>query len=389
MLTLPFAHKHEKVIVIADVASDSAGACIALVRDDEPATIICAERSELTFDEKSPHQTGTNIISALEDASAKVMRVYSKLHGKGSPLPISSVHAILHTPLITSYTTSAAASFEQEEYITEDAIKGLTRTAFESKKELDKSRLFEAGAASIELNGYRTGRPVGKHAHSVSVATLISECEPELRAKVTDSLRKSFGVQNPVLHSDIRALLLATHMNPLNANRHLIVDVSGDSTNFLVIHKDIAAEHIVVEEGVRTMLKRIVGKGMAEETLSLMRMAARDACSTPACEQLNASLARVEAELVKTFGEAFGKLVADRRLPNDLVLIVAPDFAPWMSNFFSRLDFGQFTVTTRQFATRTLSPEDLGTSVAQNASPRVDAWFALGTALGSAQEQST
>ena len=217
----------------------------------------------------------------------------------------------------------------------------------------------------------------------------MSECEPELRAKVTDNLRKSFGIQNPILHSDTRALLLATHMNPLHANRHLIVDVSGDSTNCLVIHKDTAAEHIAVPEGTRTILKRIVGKGMAEETLSLMRMVARDACGTPACEQLNASLVRVETELAKTFGEAFGKLMSLRRLPNDLVLIVAPDFAPWMSNFFSRLDFGQFTVTTRQFATRTLSPGDLGTFVAQNASPKVDAWFALGTALGSAQEQST
>ena len=389
MFSLPFTHKREKVIAVADIASDSAGACIALVRDDEPASIICAERSELTFDEKSPHQTGTNIISALDDAGAKVMRLYSKLQEKGASRPISSVHAVLHTPLITSHATSAVASFQQEEHITEDIIKGLARTAFESKKELDKSRLFEAGAASFELNGYRTAKPVGKHAHTISVATLMSECEPELRAKVTDSLRKSLGIQNPVLHSDTRALLLATHMNPLHANRHLIVDVSGDSTNCLVIHKDTAAEHIAVPEGTRTILKRIVGKGMAEETLSLMRMVARDACGTPACEQLNASLVRVETELAKTFGEAFGKLMSLRRLPNDLVLIVAPDFAPWMSNFFSRLDFGQFTVTTRQFATRILSPGDLGTFVAQNASPKVDAWFALGTALGSAQEQST
>src|SRR3989344_4660763 len=282
MFSLPFTQKREKVIAVADIASDSAGACIALVRDDDPASIICAERSELTFDEKSPHQTNTNIISALDDAGAKVMRVYAKSGIRGTPKPVSAVHAILHTPLVTSHSANSAASFEREEHITEDAIKKLTRAALESKKELDRSRLFEAGAASFELNGYRTAKPVGKHAHTISVATLMSECESELRTKVTESLRKSFGVQNPVLHSDTRALLLATHMNPLHANRHLIVDVSGDSTNCLVIHKDTAAEHIAVPEGTRTILKRIVGKGMAEETLSLMRMVARDACGTPA-----------------------------------------------------------------------------------------------------------
>ncbi|MDO8521912.1 MAG: hypothetical protein Q7S08_01340 [bacterium] len=386
MFSLPFAHKREKVIAIADVASDSAGACIALVRDNEPASIICAERSSLSYDEKSPEQTEAGVLSLLEDASAKVLRTYSKLPGKSAARAISSVHAIIHTPLITSQTSSAVTSFEQEESITKDIIGNLAKSALSSGKMLESSRLFEAGVASVELNGYRTGKPIGKHAHNVSVATLTSECEPELRAQITERLRKGFGVQNPVLHSDTRALLHVTHMNPVHTNRHFIIDVSGNSTNCIVIHKDTAAEHIVVSEGVRTILKRIVGNGMAEETLSLMRMVSRDACNTPACDQLNASLARVETELVKIFGEAFGKLMSVRRLPNDLVLIVNPDFAPWMNNFFSRIDFGQFTVTTRQFAVHTLGAGDLGASVAQHPSPKVDAWLTLGTALGGAQE---
>ena len=389
MFSLPFARKHEKVIAIADIASDSAGACIALVRDNEPASIICAERSALSYDEKSPEQTESGILSLLEEASTKVMSVYSKLSTARAPVSVSSVHAIIHTPLVTSQTSRATTSFEREEPITKDVIANLAQSSMSAEKKQNKPGLFEAGVASIELNGYRTGRPVGKHAHGVSVATLTSECEPDLRAKITESLRKSFGLQNPELHSDTRALLHAIHMNPLHTNRHLVVDVSGDSTNCLVIHKDTAAEHIAVPEGTRTILRRITGKGMPEETLSLLRMASRDACSTPACEALNASLARTETDLVKIFGEAFGTLMSERRLPNDLVLIVAPDFAPWMSNFFSRIDFGQFTVTTRQFAIRTLSPADMHTSIAPNASPKVDAWFTLGTALAGAQAQAT
>ncbi len=389
MLPLPFAHKREKVIAIADISSDSAGACIALVRDGAPAAILCAERSSLTYDDKTPEQTITGILSLLEDAAAKVLRVYSKLQNKRPIIPVSSVHAIIHTPLVTSQTARAETSFETEELITQDTIGSLARTALASQKELDKSRLFEAGVSSVDLNGYRTGRPVGKRAHAVSVATLISQCEPELRAQIIDTLRKGFGAQHPELHSDTRALLLGTHANSIRANIHLIVDMSGDSTNCVVIHKDAAAEHLVMPEGVRTILKRIVGNGIAEEKLSLMRMVSRDACSTSACEELNASLARVEPELVKIFGEAFSKLISERRLPNDLVLIVAPDFAPWLGNFFSRIDFGQFTVTARQFAVHTLTTEDMRASVAGNLGPKVDAWLSLGTALASAEEQST
>ncbi|MDO8552159.1 MAG: hypothetical protein Q7S01_01365 [bacterium] len=387
-MSLSFAHKRERVIAVADIASDSAGACIALVRDDAPASIICAERSSLTYDEKSPEQAITSILSLLEDASAKVMRIYSKLPN-ADKRPISSVHAIIHTPLVTSQTERADTSFKTEELITHNVIGNLARTALTGQKDLDKARLFEAGVASIELNGYRTGRPVGRRAHNVSVAALISQCEPELRAKIVDTLRKGFGVQNPVLHSDTRAILLGTHANSIRTNIHFTIDVSGYSTNCVVIHKDAAAEHLVVPEGVRTILKRIAGKGLAEEKLSLMKMVSRDSCTTTACEELNATLARVEPELVKIFGEAFSKLISERRMPNDLVLIVAPDFAPWMSNFFSRIDFGQFTVTARQFSVHALTPEAMRDSVSGNLGPKVDAWLSLGTALASADEKST
>lgn len=392
MLSLPLIHKREKVIAIADIDSDSAGACIALVRDGAPAAIICAERSALTFDERPKEQAVTSVLSLLEDATTKVLRVYSKLHSKGNPRPVSSVHAIIHSPLIISQTSLATTSFEHEKQITNEVIGGLAKEALAkltSEKGLDKSKLLEACVASIELNGYKTGKPVGKRAYIVSLATLTSECEPELQAKITETLRKGFGVQNPVLHSDTRALLLSLYKNPAHASRYLIVDMSGNSTNCIVIHNDAAAEHVSVPEGVRTILKRIVGKGMAEETLSLMRMTSRDVCDTPACEQLTASLAKVEPELVKVFGEAFSKLISERRLPNDLVLVVNQDFAPWMSNFFSRIDFGQFTVTTRQFAVHALTAEDMRDSVSGNLGPKVDTWFSLGTALGRSIEQST
>jgi hypothetical protein len=389
MLTLPFTHRSEKVIAIADIDGDSVGSCIAVVRDEAPASVICAERSSLTLDEKSPQQKISGVLSALEDASTKVMNVYSKLQPKAASRPVSSMHAIIHTPLIISQTSRAETSFPKDEVITKDIVGNLAKSAFSSRKAANSTSFFEAGVASIELNGYRTGKPIGKRAHSVSVAALISEGDLELKDKITENLRKGFGVQNPILHSDTRALLHAAHMNPMHTNRHLIVDVSGDSTNCLVIHKDTAAEHVVVPEGARTILKRIVGSGLAEETLSLMRMVSRDACSTPACEQLNESLARVETDLAKIFGEAFGKLMTLRRLPNDLMLIANPDFAPWLSNFFSRLDFGQFTVTTRQFAIRTLTPEDFAALVAHRSSPKMDAWLTIALALANTEEQST
>jgi hypothetical protein len=392
MLTLPFLHKNGKAVAVADISSDSVGACIALVNDGDPATIICAERMFLTFDDRPKEQSYSSILSLLEESATKIVRIYSKFSSTSGSMPVSAVHAIIHTPLVSSKTFVEKASFNGEKRITDNIIGDLAKSAIASlaeKKELDKANVFEASVVSIALNGYRTGKPVGKHASSVSVASLLSECEPKLRTGITEALRKGFGIHNPVLHSDIRALLLGAHKNHYSTNRYFVIDMSGNSTNCVVIHNDTESEHIIVPEGFRTILKRIAGKGLAEETLSLMRMVSRDACDTQACEQLNVSLAQAEQELMKIFGERFSKLISERRLPNDLVLIVAPDFAPWMSNFFSRIEFGQFTVTTGQFNVRVLTPEDMHESVSGNLGPKTDTWFSLGTALARSKMQST
>ncbi|HEY4514359.1 MAG TPA: hypothetical protein VJH69_03505 [Candidatus Paceibacterota bacterium] len=374
-----FAKRGQKVVAVADVGSDSVGVCIAKLNEAGPAWILASERAVLQFEDRTKEQMISGVLSLLSETAEKALAQYST---KANPAPVSEAYAIIKEPWASSTTSRVATSFDKEELITDGMIAELARKAPDVEKISDRKNIFEAGVVRIELNGYPAKKPIGKHAHMIEIAALVSECEPTIRNGVTEALQKTFPGAEIALHSGIRALLSVFHdwasspkpessrqvghtgagmafASDARTRHHFVVDVAGDSTNCVVIRKDIAAEHLATPEGVRTILKRVVGSGMTEEKISLMRMLMRDACSGPACDELRTSLSKAEPELARIFGETFSKLSAMRRLPNDLVLIVEPDLAPWLLKFFSRIDFCQFTSTTQPFAPTAVGQNDI------------------------------
>jgi len=82
-------------------------------------------------------------------------------------------------------------------------------------------------------------------------------------------------------------------------------------------------------------------------------MLERESASTESAEAVQKAVAASEQDLVKTFAEAIGSITAAERVANNLLLITHPDLEPWLSRFFSRIDFAQFTITTLPFAVHT------------------------------------
>lgn len=401
MLGLPSLHKKEKIIAVADIGSDSVGVCIAKTNPRGTVAVLSSERLILRFEERTREQTINGILSLLKEACDKTLSEYSRNSGRTGAKPVSAAYAIIHGPWADSKTVRAASSFDREERITDAMISGLAKQALEMEKDKAtppslpaeasaqagvRNRLFEASVVRIELNGYPTKKPDGKRARIVSVAALLSECEPAIRAGTEETLQRTFLVR-PNLRSGARALITVLNENPLHTHNHIVVDVAGESTDCIVIRKDVAAEHIAVPEGVRTILKRLTGSGMAEETLSLLRMVARDTCDSAECDKLNESLAKAESELVKIFGEAFGNLSAARKLPNELILIVESELSPWLSRFFARIDLGQFTVTGQPFSPLPLSAADLEGLAAAHAGALVYPDLAIAAAFVNSESQ--
>ncbi len=359
MLGMGTSSPHGKIFAVADIGSGSASVAICAASHGRPARIISAQSTVLPIGDRKGDATMTGVIAALSESANKALTA-AQATKIGH---IQNVYAIIRAPWTTSKAIRATKKFPTDEKINDAVINALAKEALGAEKDLDISKLLEASVVRVELNGYPTANPIGKHAHAVVVAAIASECDPRMKMAVEDTLSKVFS-SKPALRSGTRTLLTVLRERSSAYADYLIVDMTSEATSIISVHKGTPMGHVVVAEGTRTILKRVAGKGLPEETLTLIRMLAQDHCEDSACEAVKEGMARAEQDLIKTFGEAMAKLVTVRRLPRNLVLSAELPMAEWLSHFFSRIDFTQFTITAQPFSVEILSAEDLSTLVA-------------------------
>ena len=352
MSRISFAHKGGKRVAIADIGSASAGVAIVSLANGKPARIEMLHRATLPIEERSKEQTVVGITAALSEAAQKVMEAGKTLG------PVQSAYAIVREPWVRSKTIRTVKKFPKDEKVGKEMISELAKEALGGETEFNHSNLIEANVVRVELNGYPTAEPVGKKAHSVFLSALVSECEPSIKKASEETLARVFSTKC-IVRSGTAALLSVLRERSRSHTDYLVINMTGGASSMFVVHKGAPLEHALISEGTQTILKRVAGNKLPEETLSLIRMLARDHCEDAACDEIQAGMAKTEQELIRIFGEAMARLATSRRLPNTLVLAIEPDMAHWFTSFFSRIDFTQFTLTTQPFSVNVLSPEHL------------------------------
>ncbi|OGG49848.1 hypothetical protein A2763_01495 [Candidatus Kaiserbacteria bacterium RIFCSPHIGHO2_01_FULL_54_36] len=382
MFGIHLGGKHEKVIAVADIGSGSAAVALLARGDDNRMRILGAERRVLPYEERASEATVAGIGKQLVEAGQHVLERHKTKNGA---LP-SAVYAVIRAPWARSKTVRTRSKFEQETRITGDMIGGLAHQGLGEDTELDHNNILEASVIRVELNGYPTNQPEGKAAYDLSVAALISDCDPGMRSTLTSSLSQLFGAPTPLMRSGTHALLSVLRGRPGEPRNYLIVDMASEGTNLIVMRDGITADHAFIAEGKHSILKRITGSGMPEDTLSKLRMIARGDCNDPTCASISEAMGKAEPELVRVFGETMGKLVTRERLPNDLILATHGDLIPWLSTFFTRIDFTQFTTTTQPFQVDALEPADFAHWALPEAGVDVDTGLSIASALVNIEE---
>ena len=346
-----------------------------------------SSRAELPLENRSAEAVTAAIISLLGETAQKTLTAYSE-KAQGAK-HVESVYAIIHSPWVRSKTIRAVSRLPQETRIEKGVIDALARQALESDTEYDHNKILEASVIRVELNGYPTRQPVGKNAHLVAVSALLAECEPSIREGVAEVLAKTFACPPPTLRSDTRALLAVMRESTELSGESVIVNMSYEATNIMVIRKGVISETALVDEGSSSIVRKISGEKMPEETLTLIRLLTLDQCEDEACRGIAKAITTIEPGLVKAFGEVFGKLIITRRLPNILVLSAHEDLAPWLSHLFSRIDFAQFTLTTRPFSPTMLTLQALSNLTVFQPGVTPDVGLGVGAALVNMEERAS
>lgn len=376
----------KKLVAVVDVGSASAGVGILAINTAGPTTVVEYERVTLPYEDRSESALTTGVVTSLSEAGQKLLTRLAA--GPNKNHQITTVYAVIDAPWIRSHTVHAAKSFEKETRIIGAMIKEAATSAISTDTEIDKNHLIESTVVRVELNGYPTGSPVGKMAHRLSVAVLLSDCDATIQSGVAEALARLFPGAKQTLRSGSRALVSVMSVIPDLGKDCVILAVMAEATNVLVMRDGLATQHVQIPEGVRTIVKRISEKSSPEETLSLLRMIERDECTGDVCDTMTASMARVEIDLARVYGEALTKIAVPTRLPPDLILITHRDLIPWLSTFFARIDFTQCTLTAQPFSVHALGHEELAQRITSETAAPADIELLIAGALVNTEEQA-
>jgi hypothetical protein len=346
----PFERKKEKLIALADIGSADAG--VALIAVGETTRVITAQRESLPLEERPQETNASLVVQQLSSAGEKALASLAQSAFKGRS--IDAICAIVGAPWARTFSARATSVFQEETAITAAMISALAQQALADQKDIDRANLLEASVVRVLLNGYPTGKPAGKRAHELGIFALVSDCDVAVRKGANEALARLFPEAPTTWHSGARSVLSVVKEGE-HIDAYVVVKVSGEATDIVVVRKGVLSESASVPIGLRSILSSFAKEKPLEETLALLDMLETDQCEGSACDALKTAIAKAEPDLARQFGETMAKLGAPRRLPNDLLLIAPAHFLPWLSRFFSRIDFAPFTATTQPFSVRTPS----------------------------------
>lgn len=354
--------KKVHVVAVAFAGSASAGAAICVVGDG-PVRVIAAAHQSIPLDTQDEAHVAAAVAQLCTETCDQVSKAYAASPVYQTYGAAHATYGFVYAPWVDARMLEAERAFEHETVISETIINEVGAEALAS---VAGKPLVESSVVRVELNGYATATPKGKRAHHIRVAALVSAGDQSVIGALTSALQRSFGLV-PRMRSDTRVLLTALHEVLERSRNSVVVHVTGDTTLLVSVRKGAPDARVVVHEGMRTILRRAAGNTPPETTLSIISLAARDACTDTACTDIENALAQAEPELAKAFGAGFASMAETRRLPDTLILLAHPDVSSWLASFFARIDFAQFTVTTRPFTVDTSATNALQRDVAWEA----------------------
>lgn len=341
--------KHTNAGAFAIALIESGSASFAII-ERAAGAILAHARVELPLEGRDKDGLRSGVLQALSNAGDTAVADYAK---GSTSVTITTCYCVIGAPWSRSFVGEAHSDLKEPSIISDKMIETLAKESLAQQQNIERSNLLEATVSRILLNGYPTSEPTRDRAQHIDVYTLLSDCDPVIKSSAEDTLGKLLPAASLVWRSSARATLAAAkHIDPTETC--LIVQMDGESTDLISVRKGVLDQRITVEQGYRQILGALVKGKPVEETMSLMGMLEKEQTDSDANDGLRDAIAKAEPDLVHLFGEALAKISVSRKLTDNVIVVAPYAIAPWLSRFFARIDFTQFTATTRPFLVTSL-----------------------------------
>ena len=384
-----FRRHHDVPVLVANVESGSVAAAVILPSQKGPVRVVVAERADAALENRSPDQAKVATTGTLAEVAKKVVEKYTATDEARKHGPVQELHCIVGPSFSKARTVQKVKTFESEQQVNQQLIQSLATEALQAPSDLDASNILETKVTRVLINGYPTGEPVGKRAQTLTVVAFQTDINAGVRADIEHALG-TYAPGRPVaIHSQTHAALNILHEQSPDLQRYLLIMMGSDATHCITVREDELTAHVSAPTGTSTVLATLAGQsGSLDETLSLVRMVNNDTCNDETCKKVEASLAQAETALVKAFGDVFAQLSVTLRVPNECILITRAEMAPWLENFFERLDFSQFSITSQPLNVLSLTSAHLAQFVAWGTGVKEDTGIGIAAAFVNINQSS-
>ncbi|MBP9669206.1 MAG: hypothetical protein KBE09_02860 [Candidatus Pacebacteria bacterium] len=347
--------------LIVDIGSGSIAVAIVELSSDEhtPSKIRVSKRVSLPkAEEERPEGAAfSGLVALIEPTMKSALEMYASIapHAR-----VGKVTAVLHAPWISVATSEEAQQYEKETLIAKTHIDELAQRAI-AKVAPTTGEAFEKVAVRTELNGYPTGKPLGKTAHRMHVVTLTGSTEKAVYTSLIDALTKALPGRQPTIRT--AANVTITVLNPLarRTPHYSALDITSEASGVLVVSSGKVQSFATIPIGWRTLIRELAKKYVTtpEEATSRLRMAIEESCTGTDCMSVLSSLSDVAPQYTKLYAENFAKIAEKERMPSTMIITAPPDIAPWFVELIARLDFAPFTDTGNPFVVQRVQEQHI------------------------------
>jgi hypothetical protein len=293
---------------------------------------------------------GPERMQAIATLCADVIKGVSEGYTRSHKQPVMRVLVFLHAPWATSRTSDAFKRFESDIAIDRGTIAALAKEAVSAAGA--QTAPDERSVVRIELNGYPTGAPEGKHASRARVVVLDSVFEPGIKQVIEQAIATHLPGRAISWFSMTHAVMSSLRPLTRTSPRYTCIDVTSEATSCFTVDEGMLGVYGHAPIGWRALLRALADKYKTspEEALSRLTMTSEDSAEDVFSSHVVASLSDIAPQFIEAYGALFTSLTKERHVPSTLILVVPPDVSGWFVQLFSRIDFAPFSETGLPFA---------------------------------------
>ncbi len=339
-----------KYALVFDVSSSSVG--VALIthqhKNVSSPQILSTHRTQIKFKDSNGQSSLTDSLSTALASATEVAHKFLSKHPQA--LKEFDTHVVVHAPWVSVSTERSQKIFDQPIKVTKKIIQEFISKSF-SNIERDNPNILSAHISSVLLNDYLVSKVNGSLAQKLDVTLILGSVHESIKQVLTSTLSTALPSTqihfNTFMHTSIE---LANAFGARN-KEYLLADVSGEYIDLAIIKDGTVQAKTSLEFGSNYLLRAI-----AEQTQSDMQTAKSkltmfndNACTPTECRNIRTALKQTEKEWTQIFGDACAALSKEVRIPSSIFLSSSTFAYTWFAENMSKLDFAQFTATSKPF----------------------------------------